>query len=112
MIGADLNALFNCDIVHNVAAPPDPKLFPQGIHTDSIKPGRAVWSYLDGTTQPSKGRKRWPGWLRMGFEYIVIEGFWRNWSEAQLKDVVDYIREHGVKVIVWNIRASVQDPEA
>ena len=43
MIGADLNALVNCDIVHNVAAPPDPKLFPKGLHTDWIKPGRAVW---------------------------------------------------------------------
>ncbi len=40
MIGADLNALVNCDIVHNVNPPPDPKLFPKGIHEDWIKPGR------------------------------------------------------------------------
>jgi alpha-glucosidase len=34
MIGADLNALVNCDIVHNVAARPDPKYFPNGLKTD------------------------------------------------------------------------------
>jgi len=31
MIGEDLKCLFNCDIVHNVAPPPDPKLFPKGM---------------------------------------------------------------------------------
>src|SRR5262245_21565788 len=47
MIGADLNALVNCDIVHDVSPPPDNKLFPAGIKTDWLKPGRAVWKYLD-----------------------------------------------------------------
>ena len=47
MIGADLNALVNCDIVHNVSDPPDPKLFPDGLKTDWIKPGRALWRYMD-----------------------------------------------------------------
>jgi len=114
MIGASLNALFNCDIVHNVAAPPDPKLFPKGLHTDWIKPGRAVWSYLDGVDASPEGQKEMArlGSL-MGFEYIVLEGFWRNsWSEAQLKDVVSYAREHGVKTFVWNIRSQLQDPKA
>jgi alpha-glucosidase len=112
-IGADLNALVNCDIVHNVAAPPDPKLFPQGLHTDWIKPGRAVWSYLDGMDSTPEGQKEMArlGSL-MGFEYIVMENFWRSWSEAQLKDMVGYAREHGVKVFVWNIRSLLQDPKA
>jgi hypothetical protein len=47
MIGADLNALVNCDIVNHVSPPPDKKLFPAGIKTDWLKPGRAVWKYLD-----------------------------------------------------------------
>ena len=57
MIGADLNALVNCDIVHNVAPPPDPKLFPNGLKTDWIKPGRAVWNYLDGVDPTVEGQK-------------------------------------------------------
>jgi alpha-glucosidase len=112
MVGADLNTLFNCDIVHDVSRPPDPKLFPQGIQTDWIKPGRAVWNYLDGTDPTVEGQKEMARLAAgMGFEYNVMEGFWRNWTEAQLKDVVDYSRARGVKVIVWSSRASVQDPQ-
>jgi alpha-glucosidase len=48
MIGADLNALVNCDIVNHVSPPPDKQLFSVGIKTDWLKPGRAVWKYLDG----------------------------------------------------------------
>ena len=44
MIGSDLNTLVNCDIVHDLAPPPDPRLFPKGFDTDWIRPGRAVWT--------------------------------------------------------------------
>lgn len=112
MVGADLNALFNCDIVHNVSRPPDPKLFPQGIKTDWIKPGRAVWNYLDGTDPTVEGQKEMARLAQeLGFEYNVMEGFWRNWTEEELKEVVDYSRARGVKVIVWSSRADVQDPQ-
>ncbi len=113
MIGPDLNTLFNCDIVHNVAPPPDPKLFPNGLKTDWIKPGRAVWSYLDGMDGTVEGQKEMVRLgSQLGFEYIVMENFWRSWSEAQLKDVVDYSRERGVKLFVWSIRSMLQDPKA
>jgi len=113
MIGADLNALVNCDIVHNVAPPPDPKLFPNGLKTDWIKPGRAVWSYLDGTNSTVEGQKEMVRQgAQLGFEYIVLENFWRSsWSEAQLKDFVDYARERGVKAFGWYIRSAIQDPK-
>ena len=39
MIAADLNQLVNCDLVHNVSDPPDPKLFPEGLSTAWVKPG-------------------------------------------------------------------------
>ncbi|MGA2118472.1 MAG: glycoside hydrolase family 97 catalytic domain-containing protein [Bryobacteraceae bacterium] len=112
MIGPDLNTLFNCDIVHNVSPPPDPKLFPQGLHTEWIKPGRAVWNYLDGTDPTVEGQKEMARLAaQLGFEYNVIEGFWRNWPEAQLKDLADYSRQRGVKLILWSSRAQVQDPQ-
>ena len=112
MIGADLNALVNCDIVHNVAPPPDPKLFPNGLKTDWIKPGRAVWADLDGIEESVERQKEMARLAsQLGFEFNVMEGFWRNWPEAQLKDIVDYSRQRGVKVIIWSSRISVQEPQ-
>jgi alpha-glucosidase len=112
MVGADFNALVNCDIVHNVAPPPDPALFPKGLQTDWIKPGRAVWNYLDGTDRTVEGQKTMARLAQqLGFEYNVIEGFWRNWPEVQLKELADYSRERGVKLIIWSSRSEVQDPQ-
>ena len=112
MIGADLNALVNCDIVHNVAPPPDPKLFPNGLKADWIKPGRAVWADLDGIEESVERQKEMARLAsQLGFEYNVMEGFWRNWPEAQLKDIVDYSRGRGVKTIIWSSRISVQEPQ-
>jgi alpha-glucosidase len=109
MIGADLNALVNCDIVHNVAAPPDPKYFPDGLKAEWIKPGRSVWRYLDGgpegTVQGMKEFSRLAG--ELGFEYNLLEGFWAKWPESELKDLVDYSRERGVRIIVWRSRAAL-----
>jgi alpha-glucosidase len=113
MVGENWNALTNSDIVHNVAPPPDPTLFPNGMKTDWIKPGRAVWSYLDGTDSTPEGQKEMARMAsELGFEYMVLEGFWRSsWNEAQLKDVVAYARERGVKAFVWYIRSAIQDPK-
>ena len=114
MIGADLNALVNCDIVHNVSDPPDPKLFPNGLKTDWIKPGRSMWRYMDNgdntvrgsTPRPtSEEMKPWADLGReLGFEYNVLEGYWAGWSEAELKDVADYFRERGVRLFLHRNR--------
>ncbi len=79
MIGADLNALVNCDIIHNVSPPPDKKLFPQGFNTEWVKPGRAVWKYLDGGESTLEGMKEFSKLAgELGFEYNVVEGFWQE----------------------------------
>jgi len=36
---------------------PDPKIFPQGLKTDWVKPGCAVWKYLDGGDSTLAGNK-------------------------------------------------------
>jgi alpha-glucosidase len=111
MLGADLNALVNADIVHNVAPPPDPKLFPEGMKTDWIKPGRALWSYLDGGNNTLEGMKEFARFAHeLGYEYNILEGFWSRWPEAQLKELADYSRERGVKILIWTSRKSIQDP--
>jgi alpha-glucosidase len=113
MIGADLNALVNCDIVHNLCPPPDPKLFPRGMNTDWIKPGRAVWKYLDGGPSTFEGMKdfsRMAG--ELGFEYHVIEGFWSRWSDEQVQELVDYSRQRGVGLFFWKHSKELRTPEA
>jgi len=101
MIGADLNALVNCDIVHNVAAPPDPRLFPDGLKTKWLGTGRALWSYLDGGNNTPEGMKEFARMAAaLGFEYNLLEGFWSSWPESTLKDLVDYSRNRGVKILI------------
>ncbi|HEY1497469.1 MAG TPA: glycoside hydrolase family 97 catalytic domain-containing protein [Candidatus Solibacter sp.] len=108
-----LNTLVNSDIVGNVSAPPDPKYFPEGLKTPWLKPGRAVWAYLDGgqkTLQEMKDFSKMAG--ELGFQYNVVEGFWRSWSPAELKEFCDYSREQGVGVVLWAFRRSLGTPEA
>jgi alpha-glucosidase len=102
MAGADLNALVNCDIISDLSPPPDKRLFPAGLKTEWVKPGRAVWKYLDGgenTLQDMKEFSRLAGLL--GFEYNLVEGFWQRWTDAQLRELIDYSREQNVKIWVW-----------
>jgi alpha-glucosidase len=113
MVAADLNGLVNSDLVAHLAPPPDPKLFPAGAQTDWVKPGRAVWKYLDGgqgTVDGVKEFSRLAGDL--GFEYQVVEGFWSRWTDAQIKDVVDYSRKQGVGLWFWRHSRELRTPEA
>jgi alpha-glucosidase len=113
LIGADLNALVNSDLVANLCPPPDPRLFPQGIVTDWCKPGRAVWEYLDGrksTLEESRQFSLMAGTL--GFEYNVLEGFWSRFSDAQLRGLVQESKEHGVGLWLWRHSKELRDPEA
>lgn len=113
MAGEDLNALVNCDMIHNLSPPPDKKYFPQGINTEWVKPGRAVWKYLDGgenTLEEMRQFSRLAG--QLGFEYNVIEGFWQKWDESQLRELVDYSRQQKVGVWLWKHSRDLRAPEA
>jgi alpha-glucosidase len=113
MIGADLNALVNCDIVSHVSPPPDDKLFPAGIKTDWLKPGRAVWKYLDGgenTIEEVKNFSKLAG--QLGFEYQVVEGFWSRWSEDQMREAVEFSRQHKVSLLFWKHSKDLRTPQA
>ncbi len=113
LLAADLNALVNSDLVHNVCPPPDAKLFPAGMNEPWIKPGRAVWRYLDGgdnSLDEVKNFSRWAG--ELGFEYQVVEGFWRRWSDAEIKEAVDSSREQGVGLWFWRHSQQLRTPEA
>ncbi len=110
MIGADLNAMVNSDIINNLAPPPDSKLFPRGARTEWIKPGRAVWKYLDGGTSTLEGMKEFSRLAgQLGFEYNVVEGFWAKWSEAQLRELVSYSKKQGVGIWLWKHSRQIRD---
>jgi len=112
MIGSDLNTLVNCDIVHNLSPPPDKKFFPEGLNTEWLKPGRAVWGYLCGggrTLEDMKEFSRLAG--ELGFEYNLVEGFWQRWTVSEQKELVDYSNEHNVKILFWKHSREIMDPE-
>ena len=111
MMARDLNTLVNSDAVHNLAAPPDPKLFPEGSKTAWIKPGRAVWRYLDGGESTFEGIKEFSRLAgELGFEYQVVEGLWQKWTDDQLKELVDYSRARNVGIILWRHSNTLRDP--
>lgn len=113
LVGADLNALVNSDVVHDLCPPPHPKLFPKGMNTEWIRPGRAVWKYLDGGPSTLEGMKEFSRLAgQLGFEYHVIEGFWSRWSDDQIKELVDYSRQQGVGLWFWKHSRQLRTPEA
>src|SRR5262249_10249772 len=113
LVGADLNALVNSDAVPNLSPPPDAKLFPKGVATDWLKPGRGVWKYLDGGESTLAGMKEFCKLAgELGFEYCVVEGFWRRWSDAELKDLVKYGKDRRVGIWLWRHSRELRDPKA
>jgi alpha-glucosidase len=113
MIGRDLNTLVNSTILPNLCPPPDPALFPQGIKTPWIKPGRAVWRYLDGGPTGVDGMKEFSRLAgQLGFEHHVIEGFWSQWSDAERRDVVEFSRQQHVGLWFWKHSNQLRTPDA
>ena len=113
MIGSDLNVLVNCDIINNVSPPPDASLFPEGFLAPWLRPGRAVWKYLDGgenTLDEMKNFSRLAG--ELGFEHNVVEGFWRKWTEEQMRDLVDYSNKFNVGIWFWAHSKDLHTAEA
>lgn len=114
MIADGLNALVNNDMVHNLCPPPDPKLFPQGIKTAWVQPGSAVWKYLDnggeGTLEEMKAYSRQAS--ELGFRHNILEGFWKKWSDADLKSLVDYSKAKGVHIWLWEHSKNLREPNA
>jgi len=111
MAGTDLNTLVNCDIISNVSPAPDKKLFPAGLQTPWVKPGRAVWKYLDGGDSTFEGMKEFSRLAgELGFEYNIVEGFWQKWTEDQMRELVDYSRQQKVGVWFWKHSKDLRSP--
>jgi alpha-glucosidase len=113
MIGRDLNTLVNSTILPNLCPPPDPTFFPDGMKTSWIKPGRAVWRYLDGGDGSFEGLKEFSRMAgELGFEHHVIEGVWSGWTVERREEMVNYSRKQGVGVWFWEHSRDLRTPEA
>ena len=113
IVGRDLNTLVNSTIVPNLCPPPDQSLFPQGVKTSWIKPGRAVWRYVDGGDGSFEGLKEFSRLAaKLGFEHHVIEGVWTKWTTEQRKEMVEYSRQQGVGVWFWKHSKELRTPES
>ena len=113
MAGRDLNTLVNSTILPNLCPPPDPRLFPDGIATSWIRPGRAVWRYLDGGPTGVEGVSAFSRMAgQLGFEHQVVEGFWSQWSPQQRAEVVDLSRQQHVSLWFWKHSNQLRTPAA
>ena len=111
MAGRTLNDLVNGDIVHNLAPPPDPRLFPDGVKTAWIRPGRAVWRYLDEGENTFDGSNRFSALAGdLGFEHHVVEGIWQRWTDAQLRELVASARQRHVGIWLWKDSRALATP--
>jgi alpha-glucosidase len=132
MLGRDLNTLVNCDILPNLCPPADESLFPEGMNTDWVAPGLAVWDYVDRNYagEPGRGYRAAVGprsdelsrfehmknFSRMGGEigarYHILEGFAYGWSDDEVREFVDYSTEHSVRTLFWRHSRQLRTPEA
>jgi len=113
LIGRDLNALVNNDVIANLSPAPDASLFPQGVDTPWVKPGRAVWRYLDGGENTFEGIKAFSEMAgQLGFEYQVVEGLWRRWTDDQVRDLIAYSNQRRVGLLLWVHSRDIQNAEA
>lgn len=112
IIADDLNELVNTDLISNLSPTPDKDLFPDGVNTDWIRPGRSVWCWLDGGERSIDGMKEFSRLAgELGFEYNTVDAFWYRWTDEQIKDLVDYSDKHGVKIWLWRHGRDVRDPQ-
>lgn len=113
IVGPDLDSLVNSDIIHNLSPPPDRSIFPAGLATEWLRPGRAVWRYLDGGENTLEGMKEFSRLAgQLGFEHNIVEGFWRRWTEAQMSELTQYSKQFNVGIWFWEHSRNLKTPDA
>jgi alpha-glucosidase len=118
IVGPDLNALVNSDVLPSLCPPAAPQLFPDGMNTDWVSPGLAVWDYVDRNYAPRGDRSqidhmkefsRMAG--QIGAKYHILEGFAYGWSDEGIRNFVDYSKEQGVRTLFWRHSRQLRTPE-
>lgn len=115
IIAEGLNILVNSDIVTNLCPPPPAEL----ANADWIKPGRSLWHWWAIGAPKLDDQKKWvDAAQRLGFEYYLIDEGWRHWRAPGkdqwqcLKEVINYGKTQGVKILVWVNSSEMRTAEA
>ncbi len=117
---SNLNGLVNSDMINNVAPAANPSLYPNGVNTSWIEPGRSLWSWLDVNNVDINGNPTSGAGINitnmeqyvdkaqeLGFEYVTVDSGWKSWSApgedafGVMSDLVAYAHARGIKIIVW-----------
>ncbi|MBL9193357.1 MAG: glycoside hydrolase family 97 catalytic domain-containing protein [Opitutaceae bacterium] len=114
----DLNGLVNSDVIAALCDPPDPVLFPEGMNTAWIKPGKAICTWIVfGNDGAAWERQKWfvDQCVAVGAEYLLVDGGWQSeqwgWLKGgadpwdRLNQLVAYGRERGVGILLWHAYA-------
>ncbi len=112
MLGRDLNALVNSDILPNLCPPADPRLFPQGMATPWVEPASRSGATSTAATRASRADGHSRSWAaKLGAKYHIVEGIWRRFTDEQVRKFVDYSRELGVRLLFWRHSRQLRTPE-
>ncbi|MHC4204451.1 MAG: glycoside hydrolase family 97 protein [Planctomycetota bacterium] len=115
IVTENLNDLVNSDLIHNVCEPPDSELFPDGINTGWIRPGKGLitWAVF-GNDGARWDRQKWfvEMCAKLNCEYLLVDGGWRSERWGWLKDGGDlwsrldelcrYAAKRNVDIFVWH----------
>lgn len=115
VLARDLDALVNSDVIAALCDPPDPRLFPEGMNTSWIKPGKAICTWMVfGNEGGAWERQKWfvDQCAAIGCEYLLVDGGWQSEQWGWLKggadpwpraaELVGYARERGVGILLWH----------
>ena len=119
----DLNGLVNSDMVANLNPPPDATLFPEGLQTPWIQPGRAVWSWWSDFYSgfDFNRQQQYVDYARqLGFRYSLVDAWWEVGFPAngldqfqRLAELVNYAATgpNPVGIWVWKNWYELLDPQ-
>ncbi len=126
IVSKDLNGIFNSDMMHNLTPAPEPEL----ADADWIKPGRSLWSWLNGgrsSVTPENMRKYVDIAAELGYEYVLVDDGWEGnrpvdkrvfgWGEPEgspfdvMEELVDYAESRGVGIWIWKHYYMLRDPK-
>jgi alpha-glucosidase len=116
MVAEDLDTLVHSQIVSALCPAPDPKLFPQGVNTPWLKPGRSLWQWW-AFDSPGTHWSKQKGFIDKAAElncqyYLVDEGWEHTHQEwftpgdpegawPRMKELCDYAKTKGVGIWAW-----------
>jgi alpha-glucosidase len=123
IVSPTLNGLVNADMVTNVNQAPDPALFPDGLNTGWIRPGKAVWSWWSDNNSGAlwDTQKAYVDYAtRLRAEYVTIDIWWEEGFPTAEKDkyqrladlaAYGHTKEKDVGLWVWRHWSKLADPD-